>query len=334
MGYTFEIQYKQGKENTVADALSRFSWSQLLNLTLSQIHHGFYDELKNLWNTDPTLQKIISELQAKPSSHASYSFVNGELQQRGKLVVGNNPSVKLHIFKWLHDSAIGGHSGRDSTLHRIKTLFYWPNMSLEVQNYVRNCSTCQRNKYDQSAKPGLLQPLHVPAGIWESISLDFIEGLPPSSSKHCILVDIDRLSKNAHFLALSHPYTAMDVANVYLNQFYRLHGMPKDITRPNVSQRGLERDISSTWGWLELLDNIPSPDRWEDRCHYKDTGNIPPLYDFRHATYMGRLVASSRMVVQHYVPFCNPQYAIWNHLWPTSSGPPLISLWREHFTYS
>lgn len=103
-------------------------------------------------------------------------------------------------------------------------------MSLEVQNYVRNCSTCQRNKYDQAAKPGLLQPLPVLAGVWESISLDFIEGLPPSAGKHCILVVIDRLSKNSHFLALSHPYTALDVAKVYLNEVFHLHGMPKDIT--------------------------------------------------------------------------------------------------------
>ncbi|XP_056850923.1 uncharacterized protein LOC108825184 [Raphanus sativus] len=147
---------------------------------------------------------IITDLQNKPGSHAAYSFVNGELRRRGKLVVGNDPAIKLHIFKWLHDSAVGGHSGRDATLHRINSLFFWPKMSLE--------------------------PLPVPTGVWESVSLDFIEGLPPSSGKHCILVVIDRLSKNAHFLALSHPYTAMDVAKLYMDQVFRLHGMPKDIT--------------------------------------------------------------------------------------------------------
>lgn len=62
MGYTFDIQYKKGKENVAADALSRLSGSQLLQLTLSQIHHGFYEELKLLWDTDPILKKIISEL--------------------------------------------------------------------------------------------------------------------------------------------------------------------------------------------------------------------------------------------------------------------------------
>ncbi|CAL9238184.1 unnamed protein product, partial [Arabidopsis halleri] len=229
MGYTFIIEYKQGKENVAADALSRVTGSQLLHITLSQAHQGFYNSLQMLWQTDPHLKKVISDIQGNKNSNPKFSFINGELRHRGKLVVGNDKEVKLHILKWLHDSAIGGHSGRDKTLHRVKSLFYWPKMSLEVQNYVRNCSVCQKNKNDLAAKPGLLQPLAIPAGIWQSISLDFIEGLPPSTGKHCILVVVDRLSKQAHFIALSHPYTALDVAQAFLDHIYKLHGMPQNI---------------------------------------------------------------------------------------------------------
>lgn len=81
-----------------------------------------------------------------------------------------------------------------------------------------------------SRQTWLASALPVPGGVWQSIGLDFIEGLPPSSGKHCILVVIDRLSKNTHFLALSHPYTALDVAKTYMDQVFRLHGMPTDIT--------------------------------------------------------------------------------------------------------
>lgn len=217
MGYNFEIRYKQGKDKVLADALSRVTGSQLLHMALSEAHTGFYDSLKLLWETDPHLQKIISDLQTD------------KLRRRGKLVVGNDKTVKLHILKWLHDSAIGGHSGRDASLHRIKSWFYCPKMNTEVQNYVRNCSVCQQNKYDLAAKPGLLQPLPIPHGVWESVSLDFIEGLPQSNGKHCILVVIDRLSKNAHFIPLSHPYTALSVAQAYLDNVFKLHGMPKDV---------------------------------------------------------------------------------------------------------
>lgn len=227
MGYTFEIHYKQGKENVAADALSRVPGSQLLSLTLSQSHEGFYDSIKGLWSSDPSLAHIISEMKARKSSHPAFTYTNDELRRKGKLVIGNDVEVKLHILKWLYDSALGGHSGKDATLQRIRSLIYWPRMFVEVQNYIRNCSVCQQNKYDQSAKPGLLNPLPVPKGIWESISLDFVEGLPPSGGKHCIMVVVDRLSKNAHFIPLSHPYTAIEVAQAYLDNIFRLHGMPE-----------------------------------------------------------------------------------------------------------
>ncbi|CAM8908930.1 unnamed protein product [Rhodiola kirilowii] len=229
MGYSYEIQYKQGKENVASDALSRVTGSQLLHIVLSQAHLGLYDSIYLLWQSDPHLRKVLSEMQADPSSHPRFTFINNELRHKGKLVIGNDAALKLQILKWLHDSAIGGHSGRDATLHRIKSLFCWPKMSTEIHNYVRNFVTCQRNKYDSAAKLGLLQPLPVPDGIWQSISMDFIEGLPPSLGKHCILVVVDRLSKQAHFIALSHPYTALEVGQSFLDNVFKLHEMPENI---------------------------------------------------------------------------------------------------------
>ncbi|XP_068639443.1 uncharacterized protein [Aristolochia californica] len=56
--------------------------------------------------------------------------------------------------------------------------------------------------------------------------MDFIDGLPKSSGKSTILVVVDRFSKYGHFMALAHLYTATHVAQIFMDQIVRLHGLP------------------------------------------------------------------------------------------------------------
>nr|GEU81047.1 retrotransposon-related protein [Tanacetum cinerariifolium] len=65
--------------------------------------------------------------------------------------------------------------------------------------------------------------------VWSEISMDFIVGLPKSQGKSLIFVVVDRLSKYAYFMALSHPYTASSVAQVFLYTVYKLYGLPSYI---------------------------------------------------------------------------------------------------------
>jgi len=59
--------------------------------------------------------------------------------------------------------------------------------------------------------------------------MDFIEGLPKSFGKEVIFVVVDRFSKYAHFASLSHPFSAVDVAQCYLDHMFKLHGWPQSI---------------------------------------------------------------------------------------------------------
>lgn len=59
--------------------------------------------------------------------------------------------------------------------------------------------------------------------------MDFIDGLPRSGHADCIMVVVDKFSKFPHFIPLLHPYSAQKVAQVFLDNVFRLHGVPTHI---------------------------------------------------------------------------------------------------------
>jgi len=245
MGYDYEIQFRQGKENLAADGLSRVFSARLLTMALSTISSTLFDSIKASWAQDPHLQSLIQALEAG-QPHPHYTWQQGILYRKGKVMVGNDPTLKQQLLQLFHDSAVGGHSGMEVTKKKLVSVLYWKGLNKDVRNYVRACVICQRNKPDLAAPAGLLQPLPIPNTIWEDISMDFIEGLPKSRGKDVILVVVDRLSKYAHFLALSHPFSAAMVAQLYFEHIFKLHGLPKTI----VSDR--DRIFLSKF-WQELF---------------------------------------------------------------------------------
>jgi hypothetical protein len=119
-------------------------------------------------------------------------------------------------------------------------------MKRDIHRYVQSCNTCQQAKSDRARYPSLLNPLPVPPQAWHSVSMDFTEGLPKSRSVDCILVVVDRFSKYSHFLPLAHPFTEAKVAKLFLDNVYKLHGMPSSI----VSDR--DRIFTSAF-WQQLF---------------------------------------------------------------------------------
>jgi hypothetical protein len=124
-----------------------------------------------------------------------------------------------------------------------------------VLDFVRSCDVCQRNKTPTTQPAGLLQPLDVPSQVWADISMDFIEGLPKVHDKSVVLTVVDRFSKYAHFIALSHPYIAASVARAFFDGIVRLHGFPSSIIsdREPVSTSNLWRDLFKCAGVKQRL---------------------------------------------------------------------------------
>ncbi|PKA46982.1 putative mitochondrial protein [Apostasia shenzhenica] len=247
-GYDFEIIYRKGQENIAADALSRRT--QTASITLNAVLEGMPTELlngvRNSWNLDAKLLDIIRQLQNKITVNKPYTWQNNLLRWKGKLVIGSDFALRQQLIQMIHMGSMGGHSGFIPTLHKLKSMFHWKGMGKATKIFIQECNVCQQNKYETSSKSGPLQPLPIPEKVWTNVSMDFIEGLPKSNGKDTIFVVVDRLSKYAHFMALAHPFSATTVAQAYLDNVYKLHGMPEKI----VSDRD---KIFLSRFWQELL---------------------------------------------------------------------------------
>ncbi|PKI54887.1 hypothetical protein CRG98_024718 [Punica granatum] len=85
--------------------------------------------------------------------------------------------------------------------------------------------------------------------------MDFIEGLPKSGGKEVIFVVVDRCTKYAHFMALAHPYSATIVAQVFLDNVFKLHGMPESIPHAPIKVGGYHRvTAGSDWGLVTVIE--------------------------------------------------------------------------------
>ena len=103
-------------------------------------------------------------------------------------------------------------------------------MKREIAKYVDKCLTCQKVKAEHQRLAGKLRPSEIPPWKWDSISMDFIMGLPLSTSrKNAIWVIVDRLTKSANFIPIHDTWGVERLAQLYVKEIVRLHGIPKDI---------------------------------------------------------------------------------------------------------
>jgi hypothetical protein len=56
---------------------------------------------------------------------------------------------KMKILQEFHQQPTGGHLGMIRTFERIKLYASWPGMKQEIENDVKHCDTCQKNKITQ-----------------------------------------------------------------------------------------------------------------------------------------------------------------------------------------
>ena len=246
--FDFEIQYRPGRQNGVADALSRrpvaaeetSATATAAPVTVTpRSTQGWLELLRrdrDFANIIATLEKTIEHPSpALQRAAERYVLRNGELifKDGGRRCVpfgvGDN-RPRRDLLADHHDAPLAGHKGETYTLELLQRRFYWPRMRRDVVRYVRSCEVCLASKAWSGKTPGLLQPIEVPTQRWESVGMDFVGPLRATRrGNDMILVIIDRLTRRVRLAAMSQRATAQEVAQMFFDEVVTSFGVPSSI---------------------------------------------------------------------------------------------------------
>ena len=160
-------------------------------------------------------------IRGETSSHLNRCSIDakGWLRLDGRLCVPQTRDLVKTILEEAHHSKLTIHPGGDKMYKDIKRVFFWNGMKKDVAEFVSKCLMCQQAKPEQKKPGGLFHPLEVPQWKWDSISMDFMDGLPRSRRGNTsIWVIVDSLTKSAHFIPLKIRRTASSITSIYLKE--------------------------------------------------------------------------------------------------------------------
>ena len=279
--YHFQLRWRPGKGNILADALSRrqddiSSQQQVKDAsrTITLLPTDYLDKRiqDELTTTDlaPMDRPPANQPRATPSdltigeeillanrtsssltglreraraSNPDWTLSSGILKNRGRLVVPEGAGhLRTRLIQEAHDQKATAHPGIEKTRQLILSRYYWPTARSDIKRFVQNCHTCHRIHIPRDRAPGLLQPLPIPERPWQHLSMDFKSFPKDKKGFDAILVVVDRLGKRPYSIPCYKKATAEDLARLFILYIWRTHGAPDSI----VSDRG-PQFISSFW---------------------------------------------------------------------------------------
>uniref|UniRef100_A0A2N9H7E8 RNA-directed DNA polymerase n=1 Tax=Fagus sylvatica TaxID=28930 RepID=A0A2N9H7E8_FAGSY len=256
--FPYVIRYKQGKENIVADALSR---RYVLLTSMSAKLLGF-EYVKDMYADDADFSDVYKA--CDKTAFGKFYKHDGYLFKESKLCV---PSCSMRelLVREAHGGGLMGHFGVKKTLDILHEHFFWPKMKKDVNRICGRCITCRKAK-SKVLPHGLYTPLPVPSEPWVDISMDFVLGLPRTKrGRDSIFVVVDRFSKMAHFIPCHKTDDATNIADLFFREIVRLHGVPRSIVS--------DRDVKFlSYFWKVLWGKLGTKLLFSTTCHPQTDG--------------------------------------------------------------
>jgi hypothetical protein len=254
--FKFIVKHIPGATNP-ADPISRL-FAVMAIQTMLDIQPEILQQIRDEYSKEPAIWQHGTKVTRR------YAWLDGLWHYQNRVVVPQ--SMVETIIAAHHDAPTAGHFGSARTVSAIQRNFYWKDLRSDVDNYIKHCPSCQRNKSETRRPAGLLQPLQIPDSRWETVSMDFITCLPKSHmGSDAILVFVDKLTKMVHLAPTTIKCTAEQAAQLFLTHVFRLHGMPLHF----ISDR--DPRFTSNF-WQHLCKNLDIKTRFSTAYHPQTDG--------------------------------------------------------------
>ena len=223
------------KNNNIADQMARKELEASLTPVLTVSYAKDIDQTGDL-----EVDRIVRTLQQGPDPECRFALKDGRLyfmdarlpiNQRERLFVP--AKYREDLLRAAHDDPIfGGHLGVRKTRGKLSS-YYWPNMIVDVENYLRTCGICQKLKNPKGPKYGLLKPICT-SRLFQKLHIDVVGPLKPSAKGHThIVTAIDAFSRFAFARSYKQSPRSQDVVSFVLTEVIARHGIPEEIVSDN-----------------------------------------------------------------------------------------------------
>ncbi|XP_042477656.1 uncharacterized protein LOC122059014 [Macadamia integrifolia] len=227
LGFQYKIIYKPGRENVVVDALSCCTDSSFA--AISAPHVDLLQQIRLEHQSDPEAKKLVGVIQTTLEQYPKFQLARDIIYFQNRIYLAPSSNLKATVFKELHSSPVSGHSRFLHMLASDKVSSGEANARMCVDGS-RSALFSSKSSIRPSLRKGFFNLRQFQLASRRTLLLILLlRALPNSHGKTEILVVIDRLSKYAHFVALAPHYTAMKVAEVFVSNIVKLHGVPRSI---------------------------------------------------------------------------------------------------------